>query len=403
MLRSRREDRCGEDTKVRPPAPNARLDRRPPSSGATYTTTHARAASAWTERGWAWERGRVAVRTPSLVAFALAIVATLVLASGDARGVAQADGTADAETLYARAEAEDARGDYGNAAAHYRAAVAALPSFRFAAKAITRATLLEAHAEGAWVPFARLEAVRRDPRASSDGAQIDALAAAADAFPPGPTRGEARMLCAEAYIARLHRRADGEGELRKIAEDPSTDALVRRQAATGLVTSLLEDGELDAAQATARELGPALDTRLATKVHAVVRRRGIHLGALAVLASFVALAALSLARAGARGRRSDIGAALKTLLPLAAVFAVYSAVAGGWLASTYEAGNAEPFVVFGAALLPIAAASIAWGAAGSPRRPARIGRALLSAAAVAAAAFLTLEAVNAQYLESFKL
>ena len=85
------------------------------------------------------------------------------------------------------------------------------------------------------------------------------------------------------------------------------------------------------------------------------------------------------------------------------MFAVYVALGGGALASGYEAGNAEPFLVFGVVLLPIVLTSRAWGAAGSAATAARVARGVVCATAVVAAAFLVLEAINGQYLEGFKL
>jgi hypothetical protein len=308
-----------------------------------------------------------------------------------------------ATALFELAEAEDARGDYADAAPNYRAAVARLPSFRHAAKAIMRAALLEAHAEGGWEPYRLLESVRRDPRASSDPAAIESLSASADTFPPGPTRSEARMLCAEAYLSRLHRRAAGEAALRKVADDPRADGLVRREAANELVTALLADGDLAAAQSTALSLGPALDAPMLARVRELVRRRRVHVASLVDLALFGALAVLAIARAARRGAIAEVGFALRRMLPFVCAFTVYVGFMGGVLASSYETGNAQPFLAFGAVLFPVFFASRAWSAAGSASATARVGRALLSASAVVAAAFLMLELINGQYLESFKL
>jgi hypothetical protein len=309
----------------------------------------------------------------------------------------------DAPALFARAEAEDARGDYAHAVDDYRAAVATLPSFRYAAKAMTRAALLQAHSEGGFLPFAQLESVRRDPAASSDPRAIDALAASADSFPPGETRGEARMLCAEAYISRLARRADGEAALRKVVDDPRADGLLRREAANLLITALIDDGDLSAAQTTVVALGRTLDARMGQRVTELVRRRRVHIAAVIDLALFALLAGVAIGRAVFRGASAEVVLALKAMLPLVFAFAAYAAVAGAALASGYEAGNATPFFAFGIALVPVAIGARAWGAAGSAATAARTGRAVMSATAVLAVAFLTLETINGQYLEGFKL
>jgi hypothetical protein len=346
-----------------------------------------------------------AVRT-WLVALAIALAAVLFpspRAPADEAPDAAHPSELDAPGLFARAEAEDARGEYAGAIDDYRAAVAKLPSFRYAAKAMTRAALLQAHSEGNFAPFAQLEAVRKDVTASSDPRAIDALASSADSFPPGPTRSEARMLCAEAYVSRLGRRSDGEAALRKVVDDPRADGLVRREAANLLVTALIDDGDLAAAQAAVPALGRTLDTRMGQRVTELVRRRRVHIGSIVDLALFALLAGLAVARAVFRGQVAEVGRALKAILPLVGAFAAYVAVMGGALASGYETGNATPFLAFGMALLPVTIAARAWSAAGSEARAARIGRAFLSASTVMATAFLTLEMINGQYLESFSL
>jgi hypothetical protein len=355
-------------------------------------------------------------RRTSLVSFAsLGVLASLgLLREGIAWGdepagreneaaTESSDPAVAASALFKLAEVEDARGDFGHAAAHYRATVAKLPSFRYAAKAVTRAAVLEAHAEGDWVPYARLEAVRRDPRASSDPDAIDALSAAADAFPPGPTRSEAWMVCAEAYVSRLGRRSDGETALGKVIDDPRADGLLRRQAATQLVTAQIDDGNLTQARTTVRALGKLVDRSIENRVTELIRRHRVHVASIATLTLFTVLTVIAIGRAARQGATGAVVGALKKTLPLGIGFAAYVALGGGALAAGYEAGNAEPFFVFGVVLVPIAIAARAWGAAGSTARAARAARAIVSGGAVVAAAFLTLEAINGQYLEGFGL
>jgi hypothetical protein len=308
-----------------------------------------------------------------------------------------------ADALYRMAEAEDAAGAYASAVVHYRASVARLPSFRYAPKAMTRAATLDAHSEGGFAPYTRLESVRRDPKASDDGPSIDALAHDAESFPPGPTRSEAWMVCADAYLARLHRRADGEAALRRVIDDPKADALMRRQAASELVDALIDDGNLEGARDTAQTMAKLLDARMMKRVVVAVRRRWLHRTSIADLAFFVLLAAFAVARAASHGAFADVRRALRGSVVFAVGFALYVALTGGALASAYETGNAEPFLVFGAVLVPIVVLARAWGAAGSGAAGARFGRAMVCASAVFAAAFLVLETVNAQYLEGFNL
>ena len=333
-----------------------------------------------------------------------ALISCLTLAPRAGAADDASDPRAAADALYAQAEKEDAAGEYGHAAAHYREAVARFPGFRYAPKAITRAAVIEAHREGDWRPFAQLEAVRRDPQASTEAGPIDALAKAIDGFPPGPTRSEAWMVCADAYVSRLHRRADGEAAFRKVVDDPLADGLVRRQAAGGLLEAMIADGDLEAARTTAHALGHQLEAKQVHKVDILIRRRRLHLASVVDLALFALLAVAALVRAQrVQGGLGDVGAALRKLAPVGVVFAVYVALAGGVLASDYETGNAEPFLVFGVVVLPIVMAARAWGAAGSAATWARVGRAVVCVTAVVAAAFLVLEAINGQYLEGFKL
>src|SRR5439155_12874544 len=138
------------------------------------------------------------------------------------------DAGAAAEALYRLAVIDDEAGAYARAIDEYRASVAKLPSNRYAARAMARTSALEAHAEGAFAPYARLERVRRNATLVNDAQTIDALARDAEAFPPGLVRVEARMVCAAAYLHRLARADDGIRELRRVLDDPiSADPLTR--------------------------------------------------------------------------------------------------------------------------------------------------------------------------------
>ncbi len=346
----------------------------------------------------------------SSLAFALAWAVLVVLttvARADEPSLQDAARSSDplvaADALYRMAQAEDAAGAYASAVEHYRAAVTRLPSFRYAPKAMTRAALLDSHAEGDYRPFARLESVRLDPRASDDPAAIDALAHDAQSFPPGPTRGEAWMVCAEAYVSRLHRRADGEAALRRVIDDPKADMLLRRQAAAQLLNALIDDGDIDGARDLANADAKLLDPKLARRIVVAVRRHWMRLGSLADVALFCLLTAAAVAGAARRNALDRVRLALRRSAWFMIAFGAYVALTGGVLASAYETGNAEPFVVFGAALVPIAILARVWGAAGSGSLPARVVRATVCASVVFAAAFLTLETVNVQYLDGFNL
>jgi len=318
---------------------------------------------------------------------------------------ATGNGTGDvaAEALFTLAQMDERDFDFARALARYEASYAKSPSSRYAQRATNRISQLKAHAEGDFAPLARLERVRRDPALANDPAAIDALARDADAFPPGLVRVEARMLVGEAWVGRMNRHADGIAVLRQIVDDPKSDPLTARQAARLLVDTMAQDGDIDRAANAARELRTKLDPAFVTSIERRVRRRTLHYAAIGDLIALAAFVAAALAMAKRRARLPAVGAALRSSAPLAIGFAAYVAIAGGLLASSYEAGNAAPFLYFGGAVVPIFFAARAWGAAGAQTPLARLARAAVCGSAMIAAAFIVLERIDPVYLEGFGL
>jgi hypothetical protein len=249
----------------------------------------------------------------------------------------------------------------------------------------------------------RLERVRRDPAESSDPAAVDALARDLETFPPGAVRVEARMLVAEAWVGRMHRAGDAIGELRKVVEDPKADPLTQRLAERELVDALVATGQIDEAAAEARAHKNRLDARFVTQVQRLILRRAVRWTSLGVLAAFALLTVAGLVRAGIRRNLGTALRELRKLSPVAVLFVVFVAVGGGVLASKYESGNAAPFLVLGAGVLPLLLVARAWSAVGSQSGAARAGRALLCGATVIAAAFTLLDSFGPQYLSGFGL
>ena len=104
--------------------------------------------------------------------------------------------------------------------------------------------------------------------------------------------------------------------------------------------------------------------------------------------------------------RRRLGAALlelRRLAPVATLFVAFVALAGGLLATKYEAGNAAPFLLLGAAVLPLLLLARAWSSVGSQASGARAARALLCGASVVATAFVLLDWFDPQYLTGFGL
>jgi hypothetical protein len=320
-------------------------------------------------------------------------------------GVALAvpDDTGEAERLYELGRADEDAGAFAQALTHDRASLAAAPGSVWAQRAGARIAWLDAHSEGGFVPLARLEQVRKNPSLASDPGAVDALARDAESFPPGQVRVEARMFVAEAWLGRLRRPADALPLLRAVSDDPRADPPSSRLAEREIVDTLVAEGRLDEATAEATSHASQLDPRFVKQTRALVRRRAVRDAAIAELGGFATLAAIALIRAFRRGALGEARAAIRSLAPVAAAFAVYLAGAGGLLASQYESGRAAPFVHLALAVLPLLLTARAWGSVGSTRWAARAGRAALCAVSVFAAAFVLLDAVNPTYLEGFGL
>jgi hypothetical protein len=101
-----------------------------------------------------------------------------------------------------------------------------------------------------------------------------------------------------------------------------------------------------------------------------------------------------------------VGAAAEAalrVLPLAAAFALFVGAGGGLLASSYDAGNAAPFLVLAPVILGVILLARAWGAVGSREAPARVFRAILCASSLCAVALLLFDELMPQYLEGLGL
>jgi len=313
------------------------------------------------------------------------------------------DPTAVGEAYFLLGELDEGESAYPQAMVDDRAAIDAAPNTRWALRASDRIDWLRARSEGDFGPLTRLEKVRRDPAASSDPGAVDALAHDLEAFPPGPVRVEARMLVAEAWVGRMHRPGDAIGELRQVAADPKADPLTQRLAERELVDALVATGRIDEAAAEAQTHKNRLDPRFVRQVGRLIVRRTVRWGSLGVLAAFALLAVAGLVRAGMRRELGGAMRELRKLSPVAALFVAFVAVAGGVLASRYESGNAAPFLVLGAGVLPLLLVARAWSAVGSQTAAARAARAVLCGATVFAAAFTLLDWFGPEYLPGFGL
>ncbi|MBX3193336.1 MAG: hypothetical protein KF819_40515 [Labilithrix sp.] len=308
-----------------------------------------------------------------------------------------------AETLFREAEKDDEAFAFARALGRYDEARAADPTSPRAPRAEARAAILRAHAEGDFVPFTKLERVRRDPALSSDPAAIDALVSEAETFPEGRVRVEAWVLAAEAYAHRFGRPGDAMRLLRRVVVDAKADPVLARKAARDLVGLHLGAGDLAGATEAARLAGDRADPKLARDVARAARRQTLHYASICALLAIAALAARAVVAAARRGTLGDVASALRKIGPLVVAYAAYVAIAGGVLASRYEQGNAKPFLSFGVVLVPLFLVARAWGAAGGARPAAKAARAVACAAGAIGAGFLVLESVDVAYLEGLGL
>jgi hypothetical protein len=251
--------------------------------------------------------------------------------------------------------------------------------------------------------LSNLDRIRSDPGVADDPREIDALAREAEGLAPGPLRTQARMIVAEAWRGRMQRPNDAVDELRKVTGDPSTDPVTGRLAERELVDALLADSKLDRAADEARANTARLDPPFVARVQRLARRQTWTLAAMADLTAYFALAFLAIAHTWRTRTWEGVVRSIRQMTPLAVGFATYVAIVGGVLAAQYETGNATPFLVLGAAVVPLVLVARAWSAASSGNLAARIGRALLCTTSVFSAAFLVLRAVRSEYLDGFGL
>jgi hypothetical protein len=334
-------------------------------------------------------------------AIAFAIAAGLAASAG---GIARADDAperrAAAADAFARAERSAAELRFADALAAYREVLAVDPSAPFASVSRARERDLLAHAEGGFAPLARLEAVRRAPAALADRSAIDALARDAAGFPPGPVRGEARLVVGEA-LRRMNDARAAEGALRLAVSDDAADPLTKSLALSDLVAVLRERGDLKTALAELDE-HPALLPTLRADIARLVRRERIREAAFAVLGAIVLAAIVALAR---RLRRLPDPRALagELVRPLPIAAALYLGGVGAAIAALRGDGDPRPFLVLGAGIAAVVLAARALALGGSDRPAPRILRGVACFAAVLAVAFLAVERTEAGYLSSFGL
>lgn len=301
-------------------------------------------------------------------------------------------------TLFTRAEAAEESMQFAEAAQLYRRLLDETPSFYKAPRARARLTNLEAHAEGDYAPLTRLESVRRDPALAASPDAISALEKEAESFPDGPVRTEARLFAAGAWLSHLADPSRAIAPAEAVVRDTGADPLSRKLALRQLVEAHRLGEDLPSAVA-AVDAFPELLPDLWDEVHREARRVWLRRGALGTMLALLLWGGFVSVRLLRNLGFSHTRALLLRPLPL--ICAAWIALAGAWLATSYDASDPSPFLFLGAQLVLIDIAARALSA-GSKRVAPPI-RAGLCLAAALAAAFLALDMSDPAYLDSFGL
>jgi hypothetical protein len=234
--------------------------------------------------------------------------------------VADDDRVAVGEAYFRLGVLEEEDGAFDRALAAQLACMTKVPTTSFARSARNRVIWIKARSEGDFLPLARLQRVRRNPAVSSDPAEIEALARDADGFPPGRVRAEARMFVAETWLKQTDKRDDAIAELRKVVEDPSSDAMDASFARQHLIEELLAAGRIDDAASEVR--AHHFEPKVEEEVHRLVRHRTLRRAAIAELLVGVGFALLAtMLRARRTEWKTGTGALLRGL-PRVAVAAI---------------------------------------------------------------------------------
>src|SRR5690606_1385216 len=214
---------------------------------------------------------------------------------------------------------------------------------------------------------------------------------------------EAMLLCGTAWLGRLENPARAIAPLSAVLADENADLLLRRVALSQLVEARRALGDIEGAVADV-DAHPDLVPAIRDAVHREARRVWIRRGAMALVALTFTIGAIALVRLA---RRFGFRTTTKlTIRPLSALYAVWLGGMGALLARGYDASDPKPFLLVGTAVFLVDIAARAWAAAARDNRGFRIGpalRATLCVACVIAAAFLSLDASDVAYLDSFGL
>ena len=341
------------------------------------------------------------LRIEHQVALAIGLVAFVWTTTVAAQSVSPDDHEQQARATYEAAERAASQMRFVEALEAYERAITLAPSAPYVRIARARVADLRAHAEGNFVPLARLEAVRRNPMASRE--DIDALARDAEQFPPGRVHSETQLVIAEAYWHRFGAPDLATRALESVLSDPRADRLTRTLALGQLVALERERDRLDAAARIVARY-PDLSPSLRSEIERLVRRVWLGRIAMSIVGAVLLIGAVAVLRAIV-GHRRDADVVLRDVVrPTSVAFALYIGGAAAFLVRIHGEGDVRPFLWLGFGVLAIDVAARSWRLGFvDERNGARMGRAFTCGAAVVALAFLALQYADAAYLETLGL
>lgn len=300
---------------------------------------------------------------------------------------------------YFLAQLDDDAMDFAAALSGYRDFLARDPGSRWAARATARVEELASHGEGGFAPLRALESVRRDPARSEDVTALRELSRAADGFPSGPVRAEARTLVGEAWLRMRRPRAATE-VLEKVLVDPAAPQTLRDLAAQHIVEARAMVGEEDTALAEVTA-APRVAPEVLAEARVLARRVVLRRVAWRVLGATALLGAAGVAAVLRAGGARALARAWWRPVPLAAI--VMFTLGGAGLARLSDGHEGGPFYLLCAGALGVYLAAAAWRGAAQGSAAARALGAALSLAAVLAVSYLAMLTLDPMMLEGISL
>lgn len=290
---------------------------------------------------------------------------------------------------------------YQEALSHYNDSIQRHEHGACAEDTRRRIESLLSYSEGNFGPFEQLERARHTSDIEHNLAMLESLRIAADSFPNGRVRGEARLLVGLAFASNAEQRTRAPSILDAVVRDPFAAPATRKQALRSATDLLWQLDVREGVRLVSRNHAIAsIDLVNEAKKHE--RRFWAHRATVFLLALFCANSLFAIGRQVA-ARRFD-AARLGRRAVRSLSFGVLVGGAGAAIVSFYERGHTLPFLLLGVSIVAVAILADAWRLANDGKAPHRTRvalRLLLSASAVLSSAYLILESIDVRYLEAF--